>query len=230
MNPQQLTLGISLGPNLDFRNFVPAGNAAAVQVLQDVADAPQFVYLWGDAGTGRTHLLHAACQAASQRGRRSGLLPLRDAAQWTPGVLEGWETLDLVALDDVDAIAGQAGWEHRIFSLYNGLRDAGSTLLLTGHRPPAALDVVLPDLKSRLGAMLIYQVHSLDDDGRLEALVRKARARGMELPEETGRYLLSRVSRDMHDLAALLERLDQASLSHQRRLTIPFVRAQLGAG
>lgn len=225
--PQQLTLGMSLGSDLDFRSFVPGRNEAAVQSVRDAARVPQFIYLWSEAAAGRTHLLHAACREAAVNGRRTGLLPLVDASQWQPGLLEGWESLDVVALDDIDAIAGQRGWENAIFTLYNELRDAGRSLLVTANHPPAASRIELADLKSRLGAMLVYQLHGLNDEGRLDALTRKAKARGMELPEETGHYLLTRVSRDMRDLAALLDRLDHASLIHQRRLTVPFVRDQL---
>ncbi|HEX7030567.1 MAG TPA: DnaA regulatory inactivator Hda [Gammaproteobacteria bacterium] len=227
--PQQLTLGISLGSDLDFRLFVPGANEAVVQALRDIAHTPQFIWLWSDASAGRTHLLHAACRDAADNGRRTGLLPLGEATRWRPGVLEGWDALDVVALDDIDAVAGKRDWEQALFSLYNGLRDAGRSLLVTARRPPAGLAFALADLKSRCGAMLVYQLHGLDDEGRLDALTRKAKARGMELPEETGRYLLARVSRDMRDLAALLDRLDRASLTHQRRLTVPFVRDQLDA-
>lgn len=225
--PQQLTLGMSLGSGLDFSSFIAGGNAAATQAVRDAWQAPHFIYLWGEAGVGRTHLLHAACREAADHGRRTGLLPLADAKQWRPDLLEGWEALDLVALDDVEAIVRQRDWERAVFTLYNELRDAGNSLLVTASRPPAALGFALPDLQSRLGAMLVYQLHPLDDGGRLDALTRKAKARGMELPEETGRYLLTRVSRDMRDLMTLLDRLDQASLTHQRRLTVPFVRDQL---
>ena len=227
--PQQLTLGMSLGSDLDFSLFVDTGNEAVAQAVRDATQAPHFIYVWADPAAGRTHLLHAACHAVANSGRRAGLLPLNDASRWQPDLLEGWDVLDLVALDDIDAVAGEREWEQSIFALYNAVRDAGSSLLVTARRPPAAPDFVLPDLKSRLGAMLVYQLRSLDDDGRLEALRRKAKARGMELPEETGRYLLARASRDMRDLAALLDRLDRASLTHQRRLTVPFVRDQLDA-
>jgi DnaA family protein len=225
--PRQLTLGISLGSGLDFENFIAGENEAALEAVRDASRSAQFVYLWGDAASGRTHLLHAACRAAADSGRRIALLPCAQAAQWEPRVLDGWEMLDLVALDDVEAIAGNSGWERAVFSLYNELRDMGASLLVTARRPPAALELMLPDLQSRLGAMLVYQLHALDDEGRLAALMRKAKTRGMDLPEDTGRYLMTRVSRDMRDLTGLLERLDQASLAHQRKLTIPFVRAQL---
>jgi len=222
--PQQLTLGISLGSGLDFESFVSVENDDVVQAVRLAAQRAQFVFVWGDAGSGRTHLLHAACREAAEAGRRVALLPLQEAVQWRAEAIEGWDALDLVAVDDVERIAGNADWERALFSLYNGLRDTGASLLVTASRPPAGLDIGLPDLASRFGAMLVYQLHSLDDNGRLAALTCKARARGLELPEETGRYLLARVSRDMHYLVALLNRLDDASLAHQRRLTIPFVR------
>lgn len=225
--PRQLTLGISPGSDLDFENFIAGENDAALEALRDAARSGQFLYLWGETASGRTHLLHAACRAVADNGGRAGLLPFTQAAQWEPRVLDGWESLELVALDDIEAIAGNRDWEQAVFSLYNELRDAGASLLVTARRPPAALEFALPDLRSRLGAMLVYQLHALDDEGRLAALTRKARTRGLDLPEETGRYLLSRMSRDMRDLTALLERLDRASLAHQRRLTIPFVRTQL---
>lgn len=225
--PRQLTLGISLGSDLDFENFITGENDATLEAVREAARSAQFVYLWGDTASGRTHLLHAACRAAAAGGRRIALLPCSQAARWEPHVLDGWEMLDLVALDDIEAIAGSGSWERAVFSLYNELRDAGASLLVTARRPPAALESMLPDLQSRLGAMLVYQVHALDDDGRLTALMRKAKTRGMDLPEETGRYLMTRVSRDMRDLVVLLDRLDHASLAQQRKLTIPFVRAQL---
>lgn len=219
-----MTLGISLGSGLDFSNFVSLENDDVVQAVRFAASGTQFVFVWGDPGSGRTHLLHAACREAAEAGRRAALLPLQEIARWQPDVLEGWDAFDLVVIDDVQRVAGNAEWERALFTLYNGLRDAGASLVVTAPRPPAGLGIDLPDLESRFGAMLVYQLHSLDDEGKLEALTRKARARGLDLAEDTGRYLLARVSRDMHFLADLLDRLDKASLAHQRRLTIPFVR------
>lgn len=215
---------MSLGSDLDFRNFVTGENPDVLHAVQLAATRPQFAFVWGEAGTGRTHLLHATCRLAAEEGRRVALLPFAEMAAQSPALIEGWDTLDLVAVDDVDRIAGNAEWERALFNLYNGLRDAGSAMLVTAARAPAAMSFGLPDLKSRLAAMLVYQLHPLDDDGKLLALQRKSGARGLDLPEETGRYLLSRVSRDMRHLVSLLDRLDEASLAHQRRLTIPFVR------
>lgn len=224
MKPLQLTLGISLGPELDFPGFVSGANASALAAIKALRHQPQFIYLWGEPGTGKTHLLHAACRTNAEQGRRVGLLPLSRAADYRPEMLEGWDSLDVVAIDDIGRVLGDPEWEQRLFLLYNALRDSGGSLLVSADRPPAAYENGLPDLVSRLGAMLVYQLHPLDDEGRLQALAKRARSRGMELPEEVGRYLLARVSRNMHDLTGLLDRLDRVSLAQQRRLTIPFVR------
>lgn len=226
---QQLTLGISLGSDLNFDSFQAGGNTAAIAALRATLASPGFLYLWGERGTGRTHLLHAFCRAAGEQGQAVGLLAGKDHAAAPPALIEGWDGLDAVLVDDLQEFAGKPDWEEALFHLFNRLRDAGGSLVVTAQRSPAALDIQLPDLKSRFGSMLVYQLQALDDDARLAALQAKARQRGMELPEDVGRWLLARYSRDMHDLADTLDRLDRASLEAQRRLTIPFLRDLLGA-
>jgi len=139
-------------------------------------------------------------------------------------MLEGLEQQAVVTVDDVHAIAGQAAWEEALFHLFNRLREAGNRLVVSARGAPAALNLQLPDLVSRLGWGPVFQLQPLDDDGKRAALQLRARQRGMELPDEVAWYLLRRSPRDMDSLFELLQRLDVASLAAQRRLTIPFVR------
>jgi DnaA family protein len=132
-----------------------------------------------------------------------------------------------VCVDDVEAAAGYGAWEEALFHLYNRLIDSGGGLLVSAAVAPAQLAIRLPDLVSRLGAAPVYQLHPLNDDQSLEAMRLRARQRGFELPEETGRYLLRRLPRDLSALMSLLERLDTASLAAQRKLTVPFVKSVL---
>jgi len=219
---QQLTLRVGLRDSATFANFFVGDNAAALHLLQQ-GDEP-FVYLWGGPGCGRSHLLQAACHAEGGRGGSPAYLPLAALAHAGTEVLDGLEQMSLVCLDDVQAVAGQAVWEEGLFHFYNRVRDAGGRLLAAADAGPAALGVQLADLRSRLSWGPVFQLQSLDDAGKLAALQLRARARGMELGAEVGAYLLRRCPRDMHALFELLERLDQASLAAQRRLTIPFVR------
>lgn len=226
---QQLTLCLALRDSARFGNFVAGANGELLHQLQQLAGgkgAAQ-VFVWGAPGTGKTHLLQACCQHAAGCGLTAAYLSLADANSLAPDVLDGWEQYSLVCLDDCDAIAARPAWEEALFHLYNRLQQAGGSLVSSAVAAPAALPLALPDLVSRLGAGPVYQLQRLDEMQSLQALSLRAQQRGFDLPEETGRYLLRRVPRDLPALLTLLERLDTASLVAQRRLTIPFVKSVL---
>jgi DnaA family protein len=225
---KQLPLGVQLRDHASFATFVAGSNAdavAQVRALLSQSSTP-VTWLWGAAGTGKTHLLQAACAASARGGERSGYVSLGDATL-APGVLDGWDALGLVCGDDVHRIVGDVAWERALFALFNGLSEHRGRLLVASEDSPATLRFALPDLESRLRSGPVFQLTALDDAGRLEALRAHAAARGIELPAATARYLLGHTRRDMHSLAAMLETLDRASLAAQRRLTVPFVRELL---
>jgi DnaA family protein len=114
-----------------------------------------------------------------------------------------------------------------LFSLYNRLRDAGACLVIAARVPPEQLGIELADLRSRLSWGLIFELKGLSDEQRLVALQHRARARGLELPQEVGQFLLRRYPRDMSTLFGLLEVLDRASLEAKHKLTLPFVKSVL---
>lgn len=231
--PQQLSLSVNLNDDATFDNFyAPAQthNAMIVKGLRDQIDdsGEAFVYLWGAPGCGLTHLLQAACHQAQSVGMSVQYLPLRDLAGYAPDELFlGLEIIDLVCLDCLPAVAGRADWELAIFNLYNQLRDQGKRLLVAAEQSPRELALSLDDLRSRLQWGLTYQVHSLTDADKQQALQMRARARGLELSEEVAQYIIQRVPRDTNELFSQLARLDQASLAEQRKLTIPFVKKVL---
>ncbi len=229
-SPMQLPLGIGLRESATFDNFVAGQDLGVVDALQRASlGGERFVYVSGGPGSGKSHLLQAACHAMAQ-GARSVYLPLSEAEQLAPEMLEGLEAMNLVAIDDVDAIAGQKPWETALFHLYNRIRNEGEgALLLTGSTSLKHSPIVLPDLKSRLAWGLAFRLTGLSDADKLQALQRRARGRGFDLPDEVGAYLLRHYHRDMLALFDLLERLDAVSLIEQRRLTIPFVKEVIGA-
>lgn len=186
------------------------------------------IYLWGAEGVGRSHLQQAACLRFEQRGEQAVYLPLADLVQYGTAILDNLEQCELVCLDDLDAVAGRADWEEALFHLFNRLRDAGRKLLLAANTAPRELPIALPDLKSRLTLALIFQLHALSDEDKLRALQLRASRRGLHLTEEVGRFIMTRGSRNMSVLFDILERLDQASLQAQRKLTIPFLKETLG--
>jgi DnaA family protein len=223
---RQLPLRVRLHDAARFASYVPGRNAEVCSMLSGEGPRlPRTIWLWGRSGTGKTHLLQAACAAVGERGGAAAYFDLvRDKSA---GLLEGCETLDLVCLDGLDAVAGDATWNAAIFRLYTLMQDGPGRLIVAGEAPPASLAFALPDLRSRLLAASVHQLHELDEPGQVAALQLRAARRGLDLTEEAALYLLHRLPRDARSLFAMLDELDDASLAEQRRLTIPFLREAL---
>ncbi len=174
-------------------------------------------------------MLHAACAELSKQGEAVGYVPLDKRTYFVPEVLDGMEQLALVCIDNIECIAGDEEWEMAMFNLYNRIQETGRTrLFITGDRPPRQLNLHLPDLASRLDWGQIYKLQPLSDEEKLLALQLRAKLRGFELPEDVGRFLLKRLDREMRTLFMTLDQLDRASITAQRKLTIPFVKDILG--
>ena len=225
--PAQLSLPLYLPDDETFASFYSGENSSLLAALQGALQQEHgtYIYFWSREGGGRSHLLHAACAELSQRGEAVGYVPLDKRAYFVPEVLDGMEQLSLVCIDNIECIAGEEEWEMAIFNLYNRILETGRTrLLITGDRPPRQLNLRLPDLASRLDWGQIYNLQPLGDEDKLLALQLRSKLRGFELPEDVGRFLLKRLDREMRTLFMTLDQLDRASITAQRKLTIPFVK------
>lgn len=223
----QIPLAFRFPPDQRLETFV--GDTAVQVALNAVAQeaaGPHFVV--GPAGSGKTHLLLAACAAAQAHGRQARYLPLASLAGNVAPALDGLSA-DLVCFDGLEAIAGQRDDEVALFHAHNRLRAEGCNLVYAARANPQALGLVLPDLQSRLGQCTRIVLELLDDAGRRAVLQQRAARRGLSLDDAVVDYLLRRVGRDLAGLTALFERLDRESLAAQRRITIPFLRQLLGS-
>jgi DnaA family protein len=169
-------------------------------------------------------LLQALCQAEPS----ALYLPLRQLCAYGPEVLDGLEGHPLLMLDDVDTVIGQAAWEERLFALFNTALNGRSKVCSASSVAPASLPFGLADLRSRLQLAVTFEVQPVDEATRSLLLQQLARRRGIELKSDVADYLLSRHQRDLPALLALLDQLDRSSLAERRRLTIPFIKEQLG--
>jgi len=222
----QLPLHIGLQDNTTFANFYPEANHQLIAELRQCASnqGEHFIYFHGHSGTGKSHCLQAVCHLATEQQLQAAYLPMRDIKSMPVDVLEGLEQLDVVCIDDIDAIAGDHEWETAIFNLYNRIRDNSGYLLVSANSKVEELGIGLKDLQSRLVWGLVFKIESLDDTALAKALQSRAKVRGMDLPDEVAAYILKRSARDTKVLFALLEKLDHESLAAQRKLTIPFVK------
>jgi DnaA family protein len=226
----QLPLALRLADHARFETYVAGSNSAAVAHVRAVAaDGADALWISGPAGSGKTHLLQAACRDAALAGRRAMYVPLDDQVA-EPALLAGLESVDLVALDCVERVAGDAAWERQLFLLFNEIGSRRGGLLFAARPAAGAAGIAMPDLASRAAGAVSYRLQPLADEDRLEALLAHAAARGLELERGAAEYLLHRVDRNLMGLSRWLDRLDQASLIEQRKLTIPFIRRLLAAG
>ncbi len=223
---KQLPVGVRLQDRSVFASFLAGDNSLALAAMQRMASgSDRCSYLQGPAGSGKSHLLQALCAAVPG----SAYFPLAQLLASGPEVLEGADQLAAVALDDLHMVTGDAGWERRLFALYNDCEGRGTRLVVAARQPGNGLGVALPDLLSRLASMPHFALRPLDEVQQRQALQLRAAQRGLELPDETVRYLQRRYARDMSSMQALLEKLDAASLQEQRRITVPFIRRITGA-
>jgi DnaA family protein len=218
---KQLALGVMLRANALFANFYPGPNEEVLAALRGPGADP--IWLWGSAGCGKSHLLQAVCAATDGP---AAYIPL-STATLPPEALRGFADCRAVCVDDVDAAAGDLGWEQALFRLFNEALESRARLVFAASAAPRRIEWRLDDWRSRAGASLVYQVRELDEAGRARALELRAAQRGLKLPPETLEYLMKRMPRDLRSLFDILDELDEASLAAQRRLTIPFIRDAL---
>lgn len=217
---KQLLLDIALSPAPTLDNFVPGRNSELVIELYALANGAsheRFIYLWGDHGSGRSHLLRAVVQAARRNGRH---------ATWFDAAATIFDAADdaFFAADDVHLLDAEA--QIALFNLHNRIHDGRGTLIASGNAAPGQL-ALRADLVTRLASGLVYQVHGLDDGEKSAALRRHADARGFRLSHEVSDYLLRHARRDMPSLLALLDALDRYSLETKRAITVPLLRELL---
>jgi DnaA family protein len=207
-------------PTLD--NFVAGErNVELLQRLMELAHSArreQSLYLWGAPVSGRTHLLRGTLHALDRAGWRTFFCAGPVEVSCVPG------EFDAVAVDDVQRLddAGQRS----LFNLYNHARDAGALLLTAGDAPPGSLKL-RADVVTRLAWGLVYEVHALTDEEKLQALARHAGARGFQLSMDVAEYVLSRVPRDMRTLMTIIDALDRYGLEAHRPITLPLAREML---
>ncbi|MGD8384356.1 MAG: DnaA regulatory inactivator Hda [Lysobacterales bacterium] len=227
----QLPLQLVSPPAKRFDDFVSGPNGAAVAALRHATDEPGCsIFLYGPEGSGKTHLLTALCLYARERGQRAFYLDLRQLPDNAVESLHGLESLDLVCVDNLHAIAGNEPWEEALFGLFNRLRDTRGRLVVSSRQRLSSLGLVLPDLQSRLVWGLRLSLLPLSDEDLLRVIARRSEALGIHLPADVRRYLVKHQERNLPTLLSTVEDLHRAALAGKRRITIPLVREVLRSG
>ena len=227
---EQLPLTLRWPAQQRFETFVPGDNGAALALVRAATRGDgAWLFVAGPAGSGKSHLLLAACAQASATRRTAQYLSLATMGGERAAGIRALGGSDLLALDDAHAIAADAAAEHALFDLYNRCKMEKCTLLFAAAAPPAQLGLALPDLVSRLSSCTQVLLKPIDEAARRAAVRQRAHARGLELDEAVLDWLFAHAPRDIGGLTALVERIDRAALAAQRRVTVPFLRKLIGA-
>ncbi len=227
---QQLTLSLSAKPQFSFDNFLvsPLNHTIVAQLKHFVAQPGEgCCYVYGAKGSGKSHVLQACCQLATQQSINAMYLPLNIVQRYSPSVLDNLEHYQLIAIDDVQVVAGNAAWEEALFHLFNRVMTTGQRLLISGNEAIKTLPIKLPDLTSRLASGLSIRLFALTESEVREVLQQRAQQVGLVMSGGVIEFLLKRLQRDMSTLSDMFAKLDQASLSAKRKLTVPFVKKVL---
>ncbi|HVY07040.1 MAG TPA: DnaA regulatory inactivator Hda [Burkholderiales bacterium] len=221
---KQLALTLAPPPEPALDNFFAGQNGEVVAHLRSLVagrDAERSVYLWGNAGSGRTHLLRATIAALEAAGL--ACLYVAPGA----GVPESAAELRAVAIDDVEKL--DARDQRAFFNLYNRMKERSGIVLAAGDAAPARLHL-RPELLTRLGWGLVYQMRALSDEEKILALKGHASQRSFDLPDGVADYLLHHLSRDLPSLISVLDALDRHSLETKRPITLPLLKDLLEPG
>lgn len=225
----QLPLGLSLNSEATFASFyISPENAELISCVSSMSKSTgeKFAFIWGSSGSGKTHVLQAACNQAFEYGSTAVYLSLKEVSI---KALCNLETINLICIDDLENCASNTELQTAIFHLYNKVKENGNRLLFAAELAPRNIGFTLADLKSRLTWGMVLQLHNLDDVSKVLALQLRADCLGFKLETNVANYLLRHYMRDTRELFAVLGRLDFASLARQRKLTIPFVKSVLDA-
>ena len=211
----QLVLDLTPPPAPAFDHFIAEHNRQIIAALTDAQDE-RFIYLWGAAGVGKTHLLQQWVEHANAVGRAAIYLDAR--AEKLPDFAR---EARCVAVDHVDEL--EPDDQITLFSIFNSLRDSDGQLLTAGREPPQRLKL-RDDLRTRLGWGLVFQVQAMSDADKLAALRRHAQMRLVNVPEDVLRWLITHWRRDMASLVSMVDALDHYSLALQTPITVPLVK------
>lgn len=229
MKGEQLALAVAPRDSHRFSSFYPGPNNQAVRTLRELLSpgATLTLLLHGPAGCGKSHLLQALVHEASDARLSCSYLHLPSHAGEPAEALAGLDNLRLLCLDGLDEAPLSEDWALALLRLLDAVRSRGGSLVLTARKAPHQLQFARPDLATRIAASASFGLKPLSDEDRAHLLRLRAHARGLHLPDEVAHYLLKHLSRDMRSLLDAVAELDRASLSAQRRLTIPFVQSVL---
>ena len=210
----------------DFDSFFQGENKDLLYFLNTMIKtrSNNSIYIWGPQGTGKTHLLQAACKQANEMDWHVTYIPLEQYRDFSIDILDGLGKLDLVCIDDLELIIDNIEWQQRVTLLFNEIRDNKNSIIISSKISPNNIKIDLDDLKSRLVWGHVFKIKAADDELKIKILKKEANERSFNLNDDVVEFLIRRSNRDLTSLIEILDEIDRSSLAAKRKITVPFVK------
>ena len=221
----QLGLPFSINASFILDDFSGEKNqelvANILTLIKGKASANIFVY--GDKGFGKSHLLQGVIIEGLKQDQKSVYLDLNDDV--STDIFELISDFQIIALDNVDQCNQDN--EKYIFDLINKLHSTNQMIVFSSRVKPEGLSV-FNDLKTRLALASIYSLNRLDDDEIQYVIKRKLINKSLKVDQRVIDYLIKNQTRDLKKIVEIIDKLDTFSLEKKRSITVPLVRQMLG--
>ncbi|GAA5015954.1 DnaA regulatory inactivator Hda [Acinetobacter puyangensis] len=177
-------------------------------------------YIYGEAGTGKSHLLSAICDSYLDVGKTAINVSLLELLDAPVEAIHALDTYDLVALDDIEAINGMLQWQKAIFHLINLNYEGTGQLVFSSRFAPTELKLQFPDLQSRLTQAVSIRIPNGQQFNDRQALLKAVMLRrGLHFEQTIVDYLLLHGPQKTATLLQTLEKLEQLLKGHQLKLS-----------
>ena len=222
---QQLPLPVNISDYMIFESFFAGSNDHIYKLLQ--TNEQKFLWIAGEKGTGKTHLLQAKINQINHNQSKLMYLPMRDLNQFSPEILDDMDQMDLICIDDIHLVLGSRIWEEKLLDLYERIQNTKTVFIVSSKDSPQGGNFLIQDLLSRYSTALVLRLNVLKNMDIVRAIQLHAKIRGFNLSDNAAKFLLTRVRRDVCSLVEIIEILDYESLAKKRKLTIPFIKSVL---
>ncbi len=225
----QIALPLSFDRQFSFDNYFSQRNQLIVDNLKTLiaGQGESMIGLWGASDSGKTHLINACAHYARQQGISFQLYDGKELALYDADNFDNLETCVVLAVDNLDALCGFQDWEEKFYRIINSSKIERLKLIFTLSENPSFLKCRLADFQSRLSWGLLLQLPATGETDIGKVIRLRAGLLGIDLSKEVIAYLLVHYSRQLSAQIEILRTLDRASLSAQKKITIPLIKQAL---
>ena len=224
-NPRQLALQIQINERASLNNFfVSKKNNKTIQILKNIllgSDKGVQIFIDDLGSNGKSYLLQAICNDFSNSNNSSIYIPMQEAINLDPSILEGVSELNLICIDDIDIINSRREWEIALFNLINECYEKECFLLLSGSINKLE---AIPDLVSRIKKMETLRLEAINDDELLEATKAISKNLNIEISDKNMNYLINNSKRDIKTIFRTLSQLEKESLERKKSIGLNLIK------